>query len=160
MNLTMENMTDKIEEYINNLAKVLNRETDDIKAALKPYLPQEKELVSPELLEQLNEKLVGKVIQLKFSNHKLSLMRVKKITFDSFDTTFIINGNLFYSTADMKIGNKTISYSSNYDYYYDNDGEYDINCLDDLIVKDTEKIKKMINSELNYMHLVSSHFYE
>jgi hypothetical protein len=60
----------------------------------------------------------------------------------------------------MKIGNKTFSYYPDHVYYYGTDGEYNINCLDDLIVKDTEEIKKLMNSELNYMRLVSSHFYE
>lgn len=160
MNLTMENNIDKIEKCINDLAKILDAQTYDIKNALKEYLPQEEELVSSELLTQLNEKMVGKIIQIKSSFHKLYVMKVNRITFDSLQVCFVINGNLICSTSDMKIGNKTFSYYPNHVYYYGTDGEYNINCLDDLIVKDTEEIKKLINSELNYMRLVSSHFRE
>ena len=160
MNLTMENTIDKIEKCINDLAKILDAQTYDIKNALKEYLPQEEELVSSELLTQLNEKMVGKIIQIKSSFHKLYVMKVNRITFNSLQVCFVINGNLICSTPDMKIGNKTFSYYPNYVYYYGTDGEYNINCLDDLIVKDTEEIKKLMNSELNYMRLVSSHFYE
>lgn len=160
MILTMENTIDKIEERINDLAKILDVQTYDIKNALKEYLPQEQELVSSELLTQLNEKMVGKIIQIKSSLHKLYVMKVNRITFDSLQACFVINGNLICSTPDMKIGNKTFSYYPNHVYYYGTDGEYNINCLDDLIVKDTEEIKKLMSSELNYMRLVSSHFYE
>ena len=156
----MENTIDKIEKCINDLAKILDAQTYDIKNALKEYLPQEEELVSSELLTQLNEKMVGKIIQIKSSFHKLYVMKVNRITFNSLQVCFVINGDLIYSTPDMKIGNKTFSYYPNHVYYYGTDGEYNINCLDDLIVKDTEEIKKLMNSELNYMRLVSSHFYE
>lgn len=156
----MENTIDKIEECINDLAKILDVQTHDIKNALKAYLPQEEELVSSELLTQLNEKMVGKIIQIKSSFHKLYVMKINQITFDSIQVCFVIKGNLVCSTPDMKIGNKTISYHPNHEYYYGTNGEYNINCLDDLIVKDSEEIKKVINSELNYMRLVLSHFCE
>lgn len=160
MILTMENTIDKIEECINDLAKILDVQPMTLKMLLKEYLPQEQELVSSELLTQLNEKFVGKIIQIKSSLHKLYVMKINRITFDSLQECFVINGNLICSTPDMKIGDKTFSYYPNHVYYYSTDGEYNINCLDDLIVKDTEEIKKLMNSELNYMRLVSSHFYE
>jgi hypothetical protein len=60
----------------------------------------------------------------------------------------------------MKIGAKTVSFYVDQQFQFQPKGEININCLDDLIVNDTEEIKKLMNSELNYMRLVSSHFYE
>lgn len=161
MNLTMENTIDKIEERIDDLAKLLNKEPEELKTILEPHLPKVKEtVVTPEFLEQLNKKLVGKVIRDVKSYHKFSFFKIKKITYIGLTETFVIHGNVICSSHDLKIGSKTVSFYADQQCQIQPKGEININCLDDLIVNDTEEIKKLINSELNYMRLVSSHFYE
>ena len=161
MILTMENTIYQIEERINDLAKLLNKEPDKLKTILEPHLPKVKStVVTPEFLEQLNKKLVGKIIRGVKSYHKFSFMKINKITYISITETFVIHGNVICSTPDMKIGAKTVSFYVDQQCHIQPKGEININCLDDLIVNDTEEIKKLMNSELNYMRLVSSHFCE
>ena len=161
MILTMENTIDKIEERINDLAKLLNKEPEELKTSLEPHLPKVKRtVVTPEFLEQLNKKLVGKVIRDVKSYNKFSFFKINKITYCGISETFVIHGNVICSSPDLKIGTKTVSYYVDQRCQIQPKGEININCLDDLIVTDTEEIKKLVKSELNYMHLVSSHFYE
>lgn len=161
MNLTMENTIDKIEERIDDLAKLLNKEPEELKTILEPHLPKvKKTVVTPEFLEKLNKKLVGKVIRDVKYHHKFSFFKINKITYCGITEEFVIYGNVICSSPDLKIGIKTVSYYVDQLYRIQPKGEININCLDDLIVKDTEEIKKLVNSELNYMRLVSSHFYE
>lgn len=161
MSLTMENTIDKIEECIDDLAELLNKEPEELKTILEPHLPKVKEtVVTPEFLEQLNKKLVGKVIRDVKSYHKFAFIKIKKITYIGITKAFVIHGNVICSSNDLKIGTKTVSFYVDQQCQIQPKGEININCLDDLIVNDTEEIKKLMNSELNYMRLVSSHFYE
>lgn len=161
MNLTMENTIDKIEERINDLAKLLNKEPAELKTILEPHLPEVKRtVVTPEFLEQLNKKLVGKVIKDVKPCNKFSFIKINKITYNGLTETFVIHGNVICSSPDMKIGTKTVSFYVNQQCHIQPKGEININCLDDLIVKDAEEVKKLVNSELNYMRLVLSHFCE
>ena len=70
----MENTIDKIEERIDDLAKLLNKEPEELKTILEPHLPKVKEtVVTPEFLEQLNKKL--DVIKVKTFAEEQSISR-------------------------------------------------------------------------------------
>ena len=109
--------------------------------------------------EQVKSVFVGEAVRFAEENSN-PIFKINKITYIGLTETFVIHGNVICSSPDLKIGTKTVSYYVDQQYYIQPKGEININCLDDLIVNDTEEIKKLVNSELNYMRLVSSHFYE
>ena len=152
---------ENIKKLINDLSLELNTPVSNITTALKAYLPDEHEpLVSKELLAILNEKLIGKIVEIEISYYKKVLVLVKKISFNEPNEEFLIHGDALTFSPDMKIGDKTITYRTGCVFPYQIEGEYDIYCLDKIIVDNSEKLKRFIENEIKYLTLVGSHFYE
>ena len=152
---------ENIKKLINDLSRELNTPVENITTALKAYLPEYKEpLVSKELLAILNEKLVGKIVEIGGFYYKKVLVLVKKISFSEDDEEFLIHGDALTFSPDMKIGDKTITYRTGCVFPYEINGDYDIYCLDKIIVDNSEKLKRFIEAEFKYLTIVGSHFYE
>lgn len=148
----MENTTSNL---IYSLAKSLNTDVKSIENALSNFLPDKPD-PDNELMEQLNEKLKGKILLIDDFYNKGTFIKIKYITFEG---CFCIHGELFKFSHDTLIGDKTITYYADYEYYLKCD-EYNINCLDEHIVNDLRTVKKIKEREFNYLNLVFSRLTE